>query len=318
MAPPPDNRLVRVRVLRADPDEVARVKEIFADGMRSLSPGVVRSGLRNRRVWLLAAGVGALAAAWTSRADAAPFSLVRSAIIASLSFLAAYACYLSTIMENYVQESLQDDLRDPVQFYRVANGGGGGAGADNHSSFWVAELIDAPPTTTPDRLRQQAQQQEEANAAPSASASRPTLRRRLLNLAGVLAENEARVKEEELAEARAMLAPSGTPRSSSTSIVGCVALQHKPGEDKAELRRMSVAEEARGRGVAVALAEALERHAKARGLKSVFCTTSSLQAPARALYGGKLGWVEVTMPGHVKHKQAEDNGITFHRYERVF
>lgn len=307
--------------------------------MRELAPGVVRAGLRSWRVWASALAVGAAAAAWTAHsldADSSPappaFALVRSAVLAFLSFLAVYACYLSTIMDAYVKESLLADMRDPLAFYGGSGGGGGGGGSGrdatqkqqqqpppNHSCFWVAELIEGPPTTQQQQRQQQEEEEERTAAAAAAEANSQqpnTLRRRLLGLAGALAENERRAKEDALADAREMLAPrSPAPSSSSSAIVGCVALQHRPGEDAAELRRMSVADEARGRGVAVALGEALERHARARGLKRVFCTTSSLQPPARALYGGRLGWAEVPPPPD--RRMREQNGVTFHRYEKV-
>jgi ribosomal protein S18 acetylase RimI-like enzyme len=307
-----------VRVLRPD-DDVARVQEIFADGMRSLGPGVVRAGLFGRsswRVWTFALFVGGAAAAWTAATTTTSGALAasaRSALLAALTFMTVYALYLSTAMETYVQESLAADMKDPLAHYGGGGGGEGegeGAGPADHSCFWVAELVEVPVAAAAAAQRQQEQDARNGGDKPAA---RPTsLRRRLLALAGRKGGGGGTPAPKEEP------APPAPPSSSSPSpsqIVGCVALQHRPGEDAGELRRMSVAEPARGRGVAAALAAELERHARARGLARVFCTTSSLQGPARALYGRRLGWVETGAPGF--HERAERDGVTFFRYEKV-
>jgi GNAT superfamily N-acetyltransferase len=60
---------------------------------------------------------------------------------------------------------------------------------------------------------------------------------------------------------------------------------HRWSEGDAELRRMSVQLEARGRGVAEALCEAVQRHARDQGYSRVVLSTSSMQAQAaRRLY----------------------------------
>lgn len=351
-----DGRVVRVRLLR--PEDVPRVQQIFGDGMRSLSPGVVRAGLlrgkRSCQAWAATLVVGALSAAYTARSspdDASTplaFAAARSGLIAALMFLTVYAVYLSTIMDTYVKESLAGDMRDPFAFYNCAEAaaaaaasvsadGGGGGGSKkksgsntssqkNHSCFWVAELVDDPnprprkgagagASSSAAAAAAEEEQANEEEEQPPSGGGGGGLRRRLLrpvlDLADLLAENERRVQEEKIAEARAMLEPRGPP----SAIVGCVGLQHRPGEERAELRRMSVDESARGRGVAVALGEALEAHARARGLALVYCTTSSLQEPARQLYGRRLGWREVDAGFH--DPRAEATGVSFHRYEKA-
>ena len=349
-----DARFVRARVLA--PADVAQAQRIFADGMRGLSPGVVRAGLLRSgdswKAWLLAVAVGLLAAGWTFYSSPAPLppssssplplhaslwlAAARSALVAAATFLAAYATYLSTIMEKYVRESLEGDMRDPWLHYRCGDalereagagaaaraaagangkskrdgdGDSGGANA-NHSCFWVAELVDPPAGALAERVAGKAGElgaREQQQPLPPR-----TLRRRLLGLVGVGAPRASADKTAAPAPAPAF---ASAPASASGPVIGCVGLEHKPGEDRAELRRMSVDQGARGRGAAVALAAALEAHAQARGLRAVFCTTSSLQPAAMALYGQRLGWEEV---GAVQDARAATTGVTFHKYEKQF
>lgn len=324
--------VVRVRVLR--PEDVKRVQTIFADGMMSLSPGVVRAGMLGRgcwTAWVGAVAVGALAA-WWSPDDNTP----RAALMAALVFLLVYASYLSTIMNAYVRQSLNDDMKDPVATYVQGKGEQG-----NESCFWVAELVEMRTPLSPsasvgsrgsgggggggaaltrqeqlrldqhERIRQQLEMVRNSASKRPASSFRRRLLGALLPLSPVEGDDggpDASTKKLQ------QPAASSSPSEPASKIVGCVALQHRPGERTGELRRMSVDEAARGRGVAAALAAALERHARDRGLESVFCITSSLQAPARALYGGKLGWQEVDLDE--RHLRAQANGVTFHRYEK--
>ena len=71
-------------------------------------------------------------------------------------------------------------------------------------------------------------------------------------------------------------------------VIGCVALEHKS-DGWGELRRMSVAESGRRRGVASKLHGALLEHAKRHKMKGIFLETSNMQSPAIALYK-RLGY----------------------------
>lgn len=77
-------------------------------------------------------------------------------------------------------------------------------------------------------------------------------------------------------------------------IVGTVALDSSTQTDKSwtELRRMSVAEAYRGKGVAGLLMNALIAHARENGAKKVRLWTTTFQAKARAMYH-RYGFVEV-------------------------
>lgn len=68
--------------------------------------------------------------------------------------------------------------------------------------------------------------------------------------------------------------------------VGCVALRPAPTEEAAtaELKRMYVAPEARGRGISRALLEALEDSARRLGYRRIILETGIRQPEAMALY----------------------------------
>ncbi|KAM8808645.1 N-acetyltransferase 8 [Eudromia elegans] len=68
------------------------------------------------------------------------------------------------------------------------------------------------------------------------------------------------------------------------AVVGMVAAVPAPEPAALELKRMSVAREQRGRGVAQALARRVLALARARGHRAVVLSTSVVQAPARRLY----------------------------------
>ncbi|KAF6758512.1 acyl-CoA N-acyltransferase [Ephemerocybe angulata] len=87
-------------------------------------------------------------------------------------------------------------------------------------------------------------------------------------------------------------------RDGMERIVGCVGLDSRTQEDKtqSELRRMSVSEDYRRRGIAMELINTLVLHARKRGLKKVVLSTTSYQGSARSLYK-KLGWVETGKVG---------------------
>jgi putative acetyltransferase len=83
----------------------------------------------------------------------------------------------------------------------------------------------------------------------------------------------------------AMLAPGVrflVARDDAGCAVGCVALV--PHGDYAEIRRMIVAESARGQGIGRALLDQLALHALAAGVHRLKLTTGSRQAEAIALY----------------------------------
>ncbi|KAF6758360.1 acyl-CoA N-acyltransferase [Ephemerocybe angulata] len=84
-----------------------------------------------------------------------------------------------------------------------------------------------------------------------------------------------------------------TGRDGTERVVGCVGLDSRTQENKtqSELRRMSVSEHYRRRGIAMELIKALVSHARERGLKKVVLSTTSYQGTARSLYK-KLGWAE--------------------------
>lgn len=80
-------------------------------------------------------------------------------------------------------------------------------------------------------------------------------------------------------------------------VLGCVALQFKKDDTKyagwGELRRMAVGAAGRRRGIASQLNGALLDHAKEKGMRGVFLTTSNLQTGAIGLYN-RLGYRQVS------------------------
>ena len=66
-------------------------------------------------------------------------------------------------------------------------------------------------------------------------------------------------------------------------IVGTVALDRRS-DTTAELRRMSVTEKARGKGVGKLLLFALESFAEEKGYTQVYLTTTTAQQPAMNMY----------------------------------
>jgi GNAT superfamily N-acetyltransferase len=66
--------------------------------------------------------------------------------------------------------------------------------------------------------------------------------------------------------------------------VGCGAIRPSPFEDAAEIKRMYVREEARGRGISRLLLEALEDEARSLGYRRTVLETGVEQPEAMALY----------------------------------
>jgi GNAT superfamily N-acetyltransferase len=73
--------------------------------------------------------------------------------------------------------------------------------------------------------------------------------------------------------------------------VGCGGLQRLD-DETAEIRRIYLADEARGRGIGRKLLEALEQHARDRGYKRVRLTTGEGQPEALGLFGS-AGYEEI-------------------------
>jgi GNAT superfamily N-acetyltransferase len=84
--------------------------------------------------------------------------------------------------------------------------------------------------------------------------------------------------------------------------LGCGALRSL-GEPVLEIKRMYVRREARGRGVGVAILEALEREAVARGFKVIRLETGPLQPEAIGLYA-RAGYREIPCFGAYAAGQA--------------
>jgi GNAT superfamily N-acetyltransferase len=84
--------------------------------------------------------------------------------------------------------------------------------------------------------------------------------------------------------------------------LGCGALRSL-GEPVVEIKRMYVRREARGRGVGVAILEALEREAVARGFKVIRLETGPLQPEAIGLYA-RAGYREIPCFGAYAAGQA--------------
>src|SRR5690348_11026613 len=82
--------------------------------------------------------------------------------------------------------------------------------------------------------------------------------------------------------------------------VGCGGWRSRPGSDElAEVKRMYVAPEARGRGVAMALLRALEDTAREAGRKRMVLETGHRQPEAIALYH-KAGYERIEDFGYYK------------------
>jgi|SRR5215212_2806221 len=84
--------------------------------------------------------------------------------------------------------------------------------------------------------------------------------------------------------------------------LGCGAVRSL-GEPVVEIKRMYVRREARGRGVGVAILEALEREAVARGFKVIRLETGPLQPEAIGLYA-RAGYREIPCFGAYAAGQA--------------
>lgn len=75
-------------------------------------------------------------------------------------------------------------------------------------------------------------------------------------------------------------------RDDEAGAIGIAALvegEHL-GESRGELKRMFVADTARGRGVAARLLHAIETDASSRGVRQIVLETGTLHLPAQALY----------------------------------
>ncbi len=81
--------------------------------------------------------------------------------------------------------------------------------------------------------------------------------------------------------------------------VGCAGWRSHDGEKLAEVKRLYVAPEARGRGVAMALLRALEDSARAGGRKRMILETGHMQPEAIALYA-KAGYERIEDFGFYK------------------
>jgi len=84
-------------------------------------------------------------------------------------------------------------------------------------------------------------------------------------------------------------------RDESGRPLGIAALVPLPG-DTAELKRMFVHPDARGRGVAAALLDRIETDAGARGIRELVLETGPLSEPALALYR-RHGYREIPLFG---------------------
>lgn len=95
-------------------------------------------------------------------------------------------------------------------------------------------------------------------------------------------------------------------RDEAGAAVGCGALRAL-GNGTAEIKRMYVAPEARGRGVATAVLAALEEAARERGWTTLRLETGPLQPEAIALYTG-AGYRRIpAFGGYVGAAGAEDS-----------
>jgi GNAT superfamily N-acetyltransferase len=81
--------------------------------------------------------------------------------------------------------------------------------------------------------------------------------------------------------------------------VGCGGWRSHGGDEAAEIKRMYVAPDARGRGVAMALLRALEDSARQAGRKRMVLETGDRQPEAIALYG-KAGYDRIEDFGYYK------------------